>query len=237
MKKTTFPEVLVIISLCLSPFINRAQSIPSNQNLFDTIAFIPLHVKNRMVIFTSEPVVTGRIVFLGNSITEMGDWKKLTGDSTVLNRGISGDITFGVLKRLDEILNRKPSKIFLLIGINDIGKDIPPTVITDNIKKIIRRIEIESPSTKIFLQNLLPVNPSINRFPQHYDKQSKIVETNKLLIHVAKETNVTLVDLNKLFRDNKGNLQEKYTKDGLHLYPGGEGYKIWVDHLKSKGYL
>ena len=85
--------------------------------------------------FKSEPMVTGKIVFLGNSITEMGDWKKLTGDSTVINRGIGGDITFGILQRLDEVLNRKPSKIFLLIGINDIGKDIPPAVIADNIKK------------------------------------------------------------------------------------------------------
>jgi hypothetical protein len=98
MKKYSFFSVFVIISLCLSPFINSAQSIATNQNLFDTIPFIPVHGQNRMAIFTSEPIVTGRIVFLGNSITEMGDWKKLTGDSTVINRGIGGDITFGILK-------------------------------------------------------------------------------------------------------------------------------------------
>jgi lysophospholipase L1-like esterase len=168
--------------------------------------------------FKSEPIVTGKIVFLGNSITEMGDWKKLTGDSTVINRGIGGDITFGILQRLDEVLNRKPSKVS-----------------ADNIKKILHRIQVESPTTKIVLQNLLPVNPTINKFPQHYDKQSKIVETNKLLIQVAKETNVPLVDLNKLFRDSKGNLQEKYTNDGLHI--NVVGYKIWIDHLKTKSYL
>jgi lysophospholipase L1-like esterase len=133
------------------------------------------------------------------------------------------------------VLNRKPSKVFLLIGINDVGKDIPPTVIADNIKKILRRIQVESPATKIILQNLLPVNPTINKFPQHYDKQTKIIETNKLLIQVARETNLPLVDLNKLFRDTKGNLQEKYTNDGLHI--NVVGYKIWIDHLKTKGYL
>jgi lysophospholipase L1-like esterase len=237
MKKTFISAVLALNCLFLTPFFCKAQSFPTNQNLFDTIPFIPDHGQKRMEIFRSEPIVFGRIVFLGNSITEMGDWKKLTGDTSVINRGISGDITFGILKRLDEVLNRKPSKIFLLIGINDIGKDIPPTVIADNIKKIIRRIQTESPATKIILQNLIPVNPTINHFPQHYDKQSKIVETNKLFIGVAKETNIPLVDLNKLFRDNKGNLHEKYTNDGLHLNPGGEGYTIWVNHLKQKDFL
>jgi lysophospholipase L1-like esterase len=235
MKKIIIRAVLALFCLYIIPHYSKAQSFPTNQNLFDTIPFIPGHGQKRMEKFTSEPVVTGKIVFLGNSITEMGDWKKLTGDSTVINRGIGGDITFGMLKRLDEVLNRKPSKIFLLIGINDIGKDIPPTVIAENIKKIIRRIQVESPATKIILQNLIPVNPSINRFPQHYDKQSKVIETNKLLIQVAKETKVPLVDLNQLFRDNKGNLQEKYTNDGLHINTAG--YKIWIDHLKNKSYL
>jgi lysophospholipase L1-like esterase len=32
-------------------------------------------------------------------------------------------------------------------------------------------------------------------------------------------------------------LSEKFTNDGLHLNPDGEGYAIWVDHLKKKGYL
>jgi lysophospholipase L1-like esterase len=235
MNKKITVAVFVLNCLFIIPLFSKAQSFPTNQNLFDTIPFIPNHGKNRMEKFKSEPIVTGKIVFLGNSITEMGDWKKLTGDSTVINRGIGGDITFGILQRLDEVINRKPSKVFLLIGINDIGKDIPPTVIADNIKKILRRIQFESPATKIILQNILPVNPTINRFPQHYDKQTKIIETNKLLIQVAKETNVPLVDLNKLFRDTKGNLQEKYTNDGLHINTAG--YKIWVDHLKLKNYL
>jgi lysophospholipase L1-like esterase len=235
MKKKIAVAVFALNCLFIIPLFSKAQSFPTNQNLFDTIPFIPNHGKNRMEKFKAEPLVTGKIVFLGNSITEMGDWKKLTGDSTVINRGIGGDITFGILQRLDEVINRKPYKIFLLIGVNDIGKDIPPTVIADNIKKILRRIQVESPATKIILQNILPVNPTINRFPQHYDKQTKIIETNKLLIQVAKETNVPLVDLNKLFRDTKGNLLVKYTSDGLHINTAG--YKIWIDHLKLKSYL
>lgn len=237
MKKLILRSILTLNMLCFFPDFIVAQKYPTHQYLFDTIPFIPEHGKKRMAIFNAEPIIPGRIIFLGNSITENGDWKRLLGDTTVINRGIGGDITFGILRRLDEVLNRKPSKIFLMIGINDIGKDIPPTVIADNIRKIIRRIQLESPATRIILQNILPVSPMIKGFPQHYDKQSKVVETNKLLVGVAKETNVPLVDLNKIFRDGNGELLKKYTNDGLHLDPAGEGYAVWVKHLKVKGLL
>ncbi len=75
-------------------------------------------------------------MFLGNSITEMGNWKNVLNDTTVINRGIGGDITYGVLKRLKDITDRRPSKLFILLGINDIGKDIPDAVIADNYLKI-----------------------------------------------------------------------------------------------------
>ena len=158
----------ILIACLLLPFFSKAQV--TNQRLFDTIGFIPEHYPQRIAVFEQEPVVTGRIIFLGNSITEMGNWKKLLNDTTVINRGIGGDITFGVLKRLDDVIKRQPSKLFLLIGINDIAKDIPDAVIADNIRKIILRVQAESPSAKIYVESILPVNLDVPNFPQHYDK-------------------------------------------------------------------
>src|ERR1700759_3527419 len=118
----------------LFPLAVQAQTV-TNQRIYDTIPFIPEHTPQRLAQFAKEPIVTGRVIFLGNSITEMGNWKKVTGDTTVLNRGIGGDITYGVLKRLKDITDRQPSKVFILLGINDIGKDIPEVVIADNYLK------------------------------------------------------------------------------------------------------
>ncbi|HVU56438.1 MAG TPA: hypothetical protein VHD83_15340 [Puia sp.] len=42
----------------------------------------------------------GGTIFLGNSITEYGDWQRLLHDARVINRGIAGDNTFGILDRL-----------------------------------------------------------------------------------------------------------------------------------------
>ncbi|MBD0375709.1 MAG: hypothetical protein ICV51_08795 [Flavisolibacter sp.] len=219
----------------LLPLYSVAQAPVTNQRLFDTIPFIPEHGAQRLSQFAKEPVSTGGIIFLGNSITEGGDWKKLTGDSTAVNRGVGGDITFGVLARLDDIIKQQPSKLFILIGINDIGKDIPDAVIADNVRRIIQRIQQESPATKIYLQSILPVNPMVQNFPQHYDKQEHVIATNKLLKNVAAASGVTFINLVPLFQDRNKRLNANYTRDGLHLTK--DAYTIWVQYLKNKKYL
>ena len=222
-----------ILAVCiLLPLFSSAQV--TNQRLFDTIGFIPEHYPQRIAMFEQEPVVTGRIIFLGNSITEMGNWKKLLNDTTVVNRGIGGDITFGVLKRLDDVIKRQPSKLFLLIGINDIGKDIPDAVIANNIRKIILRVQAESPSTKIYVESILPVNPDVPNFPQHYDKQEHVINTNKFIKKVAEETHCPYLNIHDLFTDAQGRLDAKYTKDGLHLTAEGDGYEKWIEYLKKQ---
>jgi len=221
----------------LLPLIGHAQTNVTNQRLFDTIGFLPDYYPVRVAVFEKEPVVQGRIIFLGNSITQIGDWKKLLNDSTVINRGIAGDITFGVLKRLGDVTRRQPSKLFLLIGINDIGKDIPDAVIADNIRKIIVRVQAESPSTKIYVQSILPLNPEVPNFPQHYDKQEHVLGTNKLIKKVAADTHCAYINIHDLFTDKQGRLDAKYTADGLHVNPSGTGYEKWVAYLRSQGYL
>jgi lysophospholipase L1-like esterase len=86
-------------------------------------------------------------------------------DTTVLNRGIGGDITYGVLKRLDDVINRQPKKLFILLGINDIGKDIPDSVIAYNYFKIIKQVKEKSPATKIYVQSILPYKSNYKELP------------------------------------------------------------------------
>lgn len=225
-----------LLFICLlSPVLSYSQV--TNERLFDTIGFIPEHYPQRIAVFEKEPLETGHIIFLGNSITEMGNWKQLLNDSTVLNRGISGDITFGVLKRLDDVIKRQPSKLFLLIGINDIGKDIPDAVIADNIRKIVMRVQAESPATKIYVESIMPVNPDVPNFPQHYDKQQHIIGTNKLIKKAASQLHIPYVNIHDLFTDKQGRLDAKYTADGLHLTATGGGYEKWIAYLRKHGYL
>jgi lysophospholipase L1-like esterase len=223
-----------LLIILLFPFAAQAQ-IATNQNIFDTIPFIPEHTPQRLAQFAKEPIIPGRVIFLGNSITEMGNWKKVLNDTTVINRGIGGDISYGVLKRLKDITDRNPSKVFILLGINDIGKDIPEVVTADNYLKIVSEIHSKCPQTKIYVQSVLPVNPTMPHFPQHYDKEEHVLVLNKLLKANATVGNYTYVDIFHLFVDADGRLQSQYSYEGLHLKP--PAYDIWVDYLKKQGYL
>ncbi len=186
-------------------------------------------------LFRSYPNSTKDIIFLGNSITAGVDWVELLGNPVVRNRGISGDITFGVLERLHEVTEGAPAKVFILIGINDISRNIPDSVIIGNYEKMIRRIKRESPKTKIYFQTLMPVNNNFTQFKNHYNKDEHILFVNESLKALAAKEKITLIDLYPHFLDSEKKMDKKYTIDGLHL--NAEGYKVWAEVLKKGGYL
>jgi lysophospholipase L1-like esterase len=185
--------------------------------------------------FRAYPDSRKDIVFLGNSLTAHPNWNELLGLKHARNRGISGDISYGVLERLDEVTAGKPSKVFLLIGINDISRNIPDSLILNNYKKIVRRIKAESPATKLYIQTLLPTNNKFTKFKRHYNREENVYWLNNELKKLAAEESITLIDLHPEFADSEGRLIEAYTHDGLHLTY--EGYQKWADILKKGKYL
>ncbi|QXU43891.1 GDSL-type esterase/lipase family protein [Pedobacter sp. D749] len=184
--------------------------------------------------FKADPKSKKDIIFLGNSITAGTDWAKLLGLPQAKNRGISGDITFGVLERLQDVIDGKPAKVFILIGINDISRNIPDSVILRNYKTMIARIRKGSKKTKIYFNTLLPVNAAFEKFKNHYGKEEHILWLNDEIRKFAAK-NVTVIDLYPNFTDQDKHLRAELTKDGLHLIPAG--YQVWADFLKRSGYL
>ena len=102
-------------------------------------------------------VKKGGIVFVGDSLTDNYNVYEYYKGLEVYNRGIGGDTTEGLLRRMDEsIFDLEPSKIVLLIGINDfeLVKDSTPNTIYQNILKIIALIKERLPETEIILESL-----------------------------------------------------------------------------------
>lgn len=181
--------------------------------------------------FRTYPDSKNDIVFLGNSITARGHWNELLQLPTARNRGISGDTTFGILERLDEVTEGQPSKIFLLIGINDISRDFPDEQILKNYKEIIYRIQQESPKTKIYIETILPVNKLFDVYKRHYNKDEHILYINEQIRKMAPKMGVTLIDIYPEFLDNHNRLDAEYTDEGLHL--NEKGYLKWGEILKN----
>jgi len=181
----------------------------------------------RASLYEKLPIDSTDIIFVGNSITDGGEWSELFRDCHVKNRGISGDRTTGIYERLNTILPGKPKKIFLMIGVNDLEHGASPDSVVNGIIRIAKRITEESPGTKLYIQSILPVNNQFGKFPKHTNKGEAILEINNRIKLFCLKKNLVFIDLYHSFKNkNDEKLNPKYTNDGLHLL--GEGYLLWM---------
>jgi lysophospholipase L1-like esterase len=188
------------------------------------------YYNQRRTLFELLPDTKKEIVFLGNSITDGGEWIELLGNKHCKNRGISGDVTEGVLFRLEEVTRSKPAKVFLLIGINDLSRGISKDTVLANIYKIAEKIRSSSPKTKVYIQSIFPVNASFGKFEKHVNKSEEVIYINTELKKGCTEKGFFYVDLyNHLVTPGTDLLDPKFTNDGLHLL--GEGYLKWAEVL------
>lgn len=180
--------------------------------------------------FESLPDEVGEILFIGDSMTDGCEWSEMFGNPRVKNRGISGDVVQGVIDRLSEIVASHPEKIFMMIGVNDIARGKDADYIIDKIQLIINRINQNAPSTKIYVQSLLPVNDHFGMFNGHTSKNHVIKKVNEDLTNIE-GTNLTYINLYPHFLDETNKLDISYTNDGLHL--NGKGYNLWASLLEE----
>lgn len=219
-------SLVVIGGLCMGNQM-QAQTVDSSYHnyLYDS----------RVAYFRHLPPVKKAIVFWGDSITDWGDWAELLQFRKAINRGIAGDNTYGLRGRLDEVLRHEPSRLFILIGTNDINKKIPVSYIIDNYKKIIAAVRQQSPKTSLYVQSVFPINNELIGRQYYSGTNEQIMELNKALQAMADELKVPFVNIYPDLLDARQQLDARYTYDGLHL--SGLGYQAWVASLKKQRLL
>ena len=218
----------MLMLLAITSFVSKSQ------NTFDS-SFRFYYYDQKLSMFEMMPDQDKEVVWMGDSITDGAEWSELFPDLRTLNRGISSDNTFGMLYRIGEVAKRKPVKLFLLIGINDIARNIPNEVILRNYVKLIDSIQIQSPNTKILIQTILPTNNVFTQFKNHQNKTEQIAEVNSSLKIICQQRGLQLVDLFTAMSDADGKLDKRYTNDGLHL--NGAGYQRWKQFLLENKFL
>lgn len=181
--------------------------------------------KIKRSIHEAMPRGEGCVVFLGDSLTDYVPFSELVQGVRAVNRGIAGDNTLGALRRIDGIISLKPAKLFILLGTNDIVYNMTADTTAANLTAIIRRVQEASPSTKIFLETIMPTNPN---FETH--RPNDVINALNVRVRaVAQETGVELADTHSHMAEG-GVLPQKWTVDGLHL--NGAGVVRWVEFLK-----
>lgn len=182
--------------------------------------------EQKVSLFDTLPIYHDDIVFLGNSITDGGEFSELFKMQNIKNRGINADVINGVRRRLHQVTDGHPAKIFLLIGINDISHGHSVSELAHRYETLVEEIREKTPDTRLYLQSVMPIDNSFARYKNLKNKEGVIKQLNTEIRKIAARHDAVYIDLWPALDNGKGTLRKEFTNDGLHLT--GAGYRAWA---------
>ncbi len=172
------------------------------------------------------PAAQGRVVFLGDSITDGWDLAKYFPGKPYVNRGISGQTTMQMLVRMHpDVIHLNPAAFILLAGTNDIAGNTGPEtleMVEDNIRAMCELAG--SHNIKIILCLLTPVSDYAKGKQTERRPPTDIVNLNHWLESYARDVHAQVADYYAALVDDQGMLRKGYSDDGLH--PNAAGYEL-----------
>ncbi len=161
----------------------------------------------------------GRVVFLGDSITDFCDLGAYYPGLNAVNSGISGDTTAGILERMDSsVYAYEPQVVVLLAGINDLLSGVDEATVIQNLLTIVADIHGHLPACRVIVQSVYPVHPWYGG-----EAAERIRTVNRAMAASAGEQDYRYVDVYTALKAAEGDsLDERYSDDGLH--PNEAGY-------------
>jgi len=173
-------------------------------------------------------------ILAGDSLSLWFPPELLPEDRNWLNQGISGEVSNGLLQRLDFFDRTQPDMILVMVGINDLIRGLDDQEILTNYRQIISYLRRKHPQAEIVIQSILPHGAGGTTW-EGKEKllaipNSRIRKLNQELNNIATKKGARYLNLHPLFTDQQGNLRSNFTTDGLHLSP--PGYLVWRTALQ-----
>lgn len=173
-------------------------------------------------------------ILAGDSLSLWFPPELLPEDRNWLNQGISGEVSNGLLQRLDFFDRTQPDMILVMVGINDLIRGLEDQEILTNYRQIISYLRRKHPQAEIVIQSILPHGAEGTTW-EGKEKllaipNSRIRKLNQELNNIATKKGARYLNLHPLFTDQQGNLRSNFTTDGLHLSP--PGYLVWRTALQ-----
>ncbi len=181
---------------------------------------------NRKIV----PPVAGkpRVIFFGDSITDLWRLNEYFSDRDFVNRGISGQITGEMLGRFKaDVLNLQPAAVLILAGTNDLARNIPLVTIEDNYNMMATLASAHN--IKVIFASVLPVSDYHKDQNPAYEMSKirppvYIKALNDWLQNFCTQKGYTFLNYYKALADEQGQMGSDLADDGLH--PNSKGYRI-----------
>lgn len=215
-------SLALIIAALLVLFLHVLSERERAREEGEFFEFLQQYYKGKSASFAEENKTLGEVdvAFIGDSLTDGYDLKKYYPDMTVINRGISGDTTHGVLARLDtSVIEPAPRVVVMMIGTNNLGD-----MFTDY-EDILAELKSELPDTHVVLLSIPPASGD------YKERNCQIAINNVKIKGLAKKYGYAYVDVfTPLFDFERDELRAEYTTDGIHFTP--LGYEVITAEVK-----
>lgn len=130
---------------------------------------------------------------------------------------------------LEELLDKKDyKKIYLMLGINELGYDFEATLKKYN--ELVEQLRTKEAEAVLYVCANLHVT-SIRDENDEIHNNENINRINGEIARLADNKDIFYLDVNPLFDDENGNLNEEYASDDSHVL--GEYYEIWCEWLMN----
>ena len=130
---------------------------------------------------------------------------------------------------LDAVAEQDCDKIYIMLGINELGWSKVKTF-HDQYAKLIDRVREDHPEAKIVLQSIPPVSAK-QEAKKTYVNNDRISDYNEVIRTLAEEKECYFLDVAACLSDGNGLLPKDLNFDGIHLNPAG--CKVWLNYLRT----
>ena len=166
------------------------------------------------------------VAMVGDSLTDGAEWAEMLPGRRVVNRGIDGDTTRGVLDRVDGILAVHPARVFVMLGINDFADEHRSVdAVFRDYRTLVSRLH--EGGAQVVVQSTLPCNVAKGAWKSCKAVNRSIRQLNARLAALATGS-TSFVSLSNLVAPD-GGLRDDLTIDGVHL--NGRGYLLWKEAI------
>lgn len=150
----------------------------------------------------------------------------------VMDQIIDTDAEAGKVTVREALKNQKYDKIYLMLGINELGTGTAETFY-EQYKSVVDEIQSMQPDAVIYVQSILHVTDEKDS-EGSYINNAEINARNEKIKTLADNEKIFWLDENEVFdAPGTGKLNPEYTSDGVHLK--AKYISVWQEYLLSHG--